>query len=199
MSHEIIATIIGGFIAAGAGLLVEFYKDKRKEVKFRKRFATAIKDDLKNSISQYEKIQDDWEKSSLIWFVTINEVRKSRKIYEKYNENILLFESAELRNRISKYYLKSDNLISQLECMQNKKYLIDSKFKNICMDFKLKDNSLTDEIVKNRASEIMTDELKELAWVNETIPKSVSSITGLISEAHALIGEISKTVRLHNC
>ena len=106
MNSEIIAAIIGsiagGFLAAGTGLLVEKYKNASRENRLRELFKTAIIDDLKNALVLFEKVQDDWYKSSLIWFLTLNELRKSRQIYDKHSEHVLLFQWPELRRKIAK-------------------------------------------------------------------------------------------------
>lgn len=199
MNPEIIAAIvgavIGGFLAACAGLIVEWRKGTNREKNLSRLFSTAITDDLKNSISLYEKIQEDWSKSSLIWFVTINELRKSRQTYEKYNEHVLLFKSPELRQRISKYYLRSETLISTLETMQNRKYFIDNKYKQTLIDIKIREGSLADEAVTAKAEELMKNEATELKWINDSIPKSVNKLDSLITEAQNLLDKISETSR----
>lgn len=196
MSTEIIAAVIGavigGFLAACAGLIVEWRKGATREKNLSRLFSTAITDDLKNSITLYEKIQEDWSKSSLIWFVTINELRKSRQTYEKYNEHVLLFKSPELRQRISKYYLRSETLISTLETMQNRKYFIDNKYKQTLIDIRIRESSLTDEAVKAKAEELMKGEANELQWINDSIPKSVNKLDSLITEAQNLLDKISE-------
>jgi gas vesicle protein len=202
MSAEIIAAIIGavigGFLAACAGLIVEWRKGVARENNLSRLFSTAITDDLKNSILLYEKIQEDWSKSSLIWFVTINELRKSRQTYEKYNEHVLLFKSPELRQRISKYYLRSETLISTLETMQNRKYFIDNKYKQTLIDIKIREGSLADEVVKAKAEELMKNEATELQWINDSIPKSVNKLDSLITEAQNLLDKISETSRYYS-
>lgn len=186
----IIGAVVGGLLAGGVGWFIEHNKDNRRQNNLRSLFCTAIKDDLKNSIPLYEKIQEDWSKNSLIWFVTINELRKSRQIFEKHNENILLFKSPDLRRRLSKYYLRSENLISTLEALQQRKYFIDNKYKQTYLDIKVRDNFLSNELIQSAVSELMKNETTELQWINDNIPKTVNKLESLINEAQNLLDKI---------
>ena len=195
MSSEIIAAIIGaivgGFLAAGVGVFVEIYKNTSREKKLRELFKTAIIDDLKNALILFEKIQDDWNKSSLIWFVALNELRKSRQIYDKNSEQILLFESPELRSKISKYYLAAESQVSTLEYLQNRKYFIDNRKSQILLDIKIRNPELADEGVQKIEQELTKSDAAEKKWIDDSIPREVSKLDKLINRAQNLLDEIA--------
>ena len=79
---EIIAAIIGGFLAAGAGWILQWRQESSRLKKLRELLALAIGDDLKSTIDLYNQLAEGWEQSRLIWFNLISEINDSRKSYE---------------------------------------------------------------------------------------------------------------------
>lgn len=189
---NIISTILGGALAAGAGWFVTWRTENAKRNEMSNFLKRAILDDLKYSITIYEKIQDDWSKNSLIWFISINEFKKSRKTYEKYDDHILLFGSDDLRNRVWNYYLKSETLISILENQQTRKYILDNKYNDLFREIKLKDGALSDEKIAELTRDLMKNEQIELNFINQAMPINVSKLDRFINEAQNIINLIEK-------
>jgi hypothetical protein len=93
-----------------------------------KLFIAAIKDDLANAIPLYEKVKSIGKTQKFIPFESTNGLKKSRQVYEKYSEHLLLIEPYVLRKRIFDYYLQSGALIDKLEAYQNRVYAIQSRY-----------------------------------------------------------------------
>jgi hypothetical protein len=187
----VIGAVVGGFLAAGAGLLVEYRKNVSREKKLRALFKTAIIDDLKNSLNLYEKIQEEWSKSNLIWFVTLDEIRKSRRIYEKFYEHILLFKSEDLRQKVFKYYQKSETLIASLGELQKEKYRVDNERKNLLTRIRAQTPSISDEAINGQVKEAMKDDQIAIQWVNDELTRSINKLNNIIGEAQNLLDKIS--------
>ena len=109
---EIIAAIVGGFLAAATGWFLDRCREKGKISKARELITTGIRDDLNHSISLYEKINDDWDKTETVWFSTLNELRESRQTYQNNKDWVVLFKDENLRNDFFRYYLQTTDLIN---------------------------------------------------------------------------------------
>lgn len=102
----IIGAVIGGFLASISGVILYFFQKSWDRKKLNKLFITAIRDDLINSIPLYEKIKNTGKTQKFIPFESTSGLKKSRQVYEKYTEHLLLIEPYTLRKRIFDYYLQ---------------------------------------------------------------------------------------------
>lgn len=189
ITAAIIGAIIGSSISVAAAVYLIKYKQDLQENKQRELFTIAILDDLKNAILLYEKIQEELSKSSLVWFITLQELRKSRQIAEKHNDLVILFKSSELRQKIKKYYLKSDHIISTLENYQNRKHILENQFKQLVKELKMQ-GALSEEAANKKAHELMDSENQELILINFEIQKNVNKLDWFTNEAQYLIDKI---------
>jgi hypothetical protein len=199
MDTQIISAIInaaaalsGAVIGGGAVWFAAIHAENNRRKEKSGFCIKAIKEDLKNSIPIYEKIQDHWDNNRLIWFLSINDLRKSRKTYDKYDEHLLLIEDDSLRVRISKYYLKSETLISSLEYRQNRKDLIYKKRNDLIMDFKSKEPLLDENEIIKRTDDQMKNEIMEFNFIDQPLPRLVSQLDWIINEAQNIIDKIER-------
>ena len=113
---EILAAILGGFLSSGGG---DGYLQTRLENTRLKRTRTLLlvgmRDDLNNAIELFNRLSDDWDKSKTVWFTTINEFARSREVYVKNKDWIVLLHDDDLRVKILRYYSRSANHVLQLQ------------------------------------------------------------------------------------
>jgi hypothetical protein len=104
----------------------------------------------------------------------------------------LLFESDNLRRRISKYYLKSETIISTLEYLQSKKDQITNKNNELLRDVKLKNPSFNETEINESIKDLMKTELVELNLINQNIPRLVNKLDWIINEAQNIIDQMER-------
>ena len=129
--EQIITALIGGFLAAGTGWFIQIQLEKSRVNRTQELLTTGICDDLDHSLGLYEKIEEEWEKTRIVWFSTLNELKESRQTYKENNQWVVLFESSGIRKRIFQYYLRSAELIDALEYRQKRKHELENKFNRL--------------------------------------------------------------------
>ena len=189
--EQIIAAIIGGFLAAGTGWLLEGRKEQLRLQKSKKLLTTSICDDLNHSLSLYDKVQEEWDKTKIIWFSTLNELKESRQTYINNKDWIVIFEEEKIRKRIFQYYLRSAEVISLLEFRQKRKYELENKYNDLVRDIKFKDPSLSDEDVRKNALSYMASESAEYDNLLVIIPETVTKLGRFKAEAESLHAMLS--------
>lgn len=189
--EQIIAAIIGGFLAAGTGWLLESRKEQLRLQKSKKLLTTSICDDLNHSLSLYDKVQEEWDKTKIIWFSTLNELKESRQTYINNKDWIVIFEEEKIRKRIFQYYLRSAEVISLLEFQQKRKYELENKYNDLVRDIKFKDPSLSDEDVRKNALSYMASESAEYDNLLIIIPETVTKLGRFKVEAESLHAKLS--------
>ena len=188
--EQIIAAIIGGFLAAGTGWFLQTRLETSRTDKARNLLTTGICDDLNHSLSLYEKIDEEWTKTKIIWFSTLNELKESRQTYKENKNWIVLFEDSGIRNKIFKYYLKSAELIDTLEYQQRRKYELGNKYNGLVSDIKLKNPDIEHKEASNLAISYMTSENDEYQRLEGSIPETVAKLTKYSIEAKELLNEL---------
>ena len=73
---EIIAALIGGFLAAGTGWFLHTRAETARIGRARHLLTTAIRDDLQHTTAVFERLEDEWDKTKTVWFATLNELRE---------------------------------------------------------------------------------------------------------------------------
>ena len=189
---EIIAAVIGGFLAAGAGWFIQYRLEASRVARLRKLILIGVSDDLKSSFNLYDRVLDEWDKSGTVWFTTINELRESRQIYLKNREVLILLDSEVLRQKIFKYYHRSADYFNLLENQQRRKYDIQNKLNDVLRDLQLRDQNLARDVALKHAISLMQSEDHELAWVNVQLPQNVQRIRDFKVEAKELLAELAK-------
>ena len=61
--NEIVAAIIGGFLAAGIGWFLDRCREKEKISRSKQLITTGISDDLRHAINLCDKINGEWDKT----------------------------------------------------------------------------------------------------------------------------------------
>lgn len=188
----ILGAIIGGFLAAASGVALYIYQQSRNKKSLRMLFITAIRDDLSNSISLYEKIKSIGKSQKFIPFEATNGLRKSRQIYEKYTEHLLLIESFEFRKRIFDYYLQSSALIDKLESYQNRVYAIQSGYSETLRRVKEENPYYSDHEIRQRTLKLNESEANEFIWLKNETLEQLNNLDTLKIEAQLILDKLEK-------
>lgn len=183
---QIIAALIGGFLAAGTGWFLQVRLETSRLKKLKRLLILGISDDLKSSIELYGRVIDEWEKSQTVWFTTLNELRESRQAYIKNRDWIVLVKDESLRQKLFKYYHRSADHISLLEQQQRRKYEIQSKLNDVVRDVQLRNPALTREQALPQAVALMHAEDQELIGLNTLLPQGVLKVRDFRDEAREL-------------
>ncbi|MGZ4958902.1 MAG: hypothetical protein ACXV7J_06600 [Methylomonas sp.] len=189
--EQIVAALIGGFLAAGTGWFLQTRLEISRTNKIRELLITGICDDLDHSLDLYEKIEEEWDKTKIVWFSTLDELKESRQTYKDNKNWIVLFGNKDTRKRIFKYYLKSTELIDSLEYQQRRKYELENKFNGLVSDIKLRSPGLMDEDANALAESYMKAEDTEYRRLQNRIPETVIKLNKFRVEAEELIKILS--------
>lgn len=171
--EQIIAALLGGVLAAGTGWFLQVRLESSRADKTRELLKTGICDDLNHSLGLYEKIDEEWDKTKIVWFSTLNELKESRQTYKDNRNWIVLFESADLRKRIFQYYLRSSELIDMLEYRQRRKYELEDKYNRLVSDIKLRNPGMEHQEASELAISYMSDEDSEYRQLLNNIPEAI--------------------------
>ncbi|WP_027715940.1 hypothetical protein [Desulfuromonas sp. TF] len=189
---QLLAAVVGGFLAAGTGWFLQWRLEASRLKLTKSLLVTGIVDDLKSSVSLYERLIDEWEKSGTIWFTTLNELRESRQIYLKNRDWLVLVKAEDLRQRVFKYYHRSSDHINLLENQQSRKYVIQQKLNEIIRDIKLRQEGVTHKQALEQAVNAMQAEDQELVGINELIPQNIQKVRDYRDEAKELVTALQK-------
>lgn len=179
----IIPTLIGGFLAGMAMFGVSWLELRRKK----KWFAEAIKDDLEKSIVLYQNIMNDWGKDNTVWYVTIDEIIESRKVYEQSGDYLLGFPK-NIRRRINNYYLQSKNAVVSLKIMQQRKYELDNQYWKHFAKIKENKKSKSDDAIRQEILESkLFRESQEWNLLSIRLPNSIQGLLQFKIEAQSIL------------
>ncbi len=184
---QIIAAVIGGLLAAGAGVLLQNIQEKSRVKRLKQSLVRAIQDDLGLALVLYEKIIDEWDKSQIVWFNTVNELLESRLTVINNRDYLVLFDDDDFRLKVFKYYNNSFQQLSALQNSQQQKYNIESKFNEIVRDVKIKDARVGHEKAVETAISLMPSEDQNLRFINESLPKNIAKVKDLRVEAKEIL------------
>ncbi len=190
--NEIVAAVIGGFLAAGTGWFLQNRLEASRVGRMKQLLLVGITDDLKSSADLYDRMLDEWNKSQIVWFTTINELRESRQTYIKNREWIVLIENEAVRQRVFRYYHRSADHLSLLENQQRRKYEIQGKLNDLIRDLRLRDPVMTQDQATKGAIALMQAEDQELAGVNGFLPQNIQRLRDFKSEAKELLQALEK-------
>lgn len=185
--EQIVAALIGGFLAAGTGWFLQWRLEASRLSRLKELLIIGITDDLKSSIELYSRVIDEWDKSQTIWFTTLNELRESRQTYLKNRDWMVLLKDQSLRQRIFKYYHRSADHINLLENQQRRKYEIQAKLNEVVRDIQLRNDALSNEEALQQAIRVMHAEDQELVGLNNFIPQNIQRARDYRDEAKELL------------
>jgi hypothetical protein len=84
-------SLLGGALAAAAGLIADSFRNWLRERAARKRLASAIRDDLSESLGLYDRLVQYWQANQMVWFTTTEAFGASRASYERNRDWTILF------------------------------------------------------------------------------------------------------------
>ncbi|MCP5347237.1 MAG: hypothetical protein H7A04_10320 [Pseudomonadales bacterium] len=188
--EQIVAAIIGGFLAAGTGWFLQTRQESSRLNRLKKMLLTGICDDLRSSVETYSRVQEEWDKSQTVWFTTLNEIRESRQTYLKNRDHLVLLDDESLRQKIFRYYQKSGDQLNLLENNQRRKYEIVAKLNELVRDIQLRDSTLPREDAAKQAIALMSAEDQELIGINNALPGAILKVRDFRADAKELLNEI---------
>lgn len=189
---QIVAALIGGFLAAGTGWFLQVRLERSRLKRLKQLLLLGIADDLKSSVELYARVIDEWEKSQIVWFTTLNELRESRQTYLRNRDWMVLINDEALRQKLFKYYHRSADHINLLENQQRRKYEIQAKLNDVMRDLQLRNAALTREQALQQAVQLMQAEDQELVGINNLLPNGIQRMRDFRSEAKELLDALSK-------
>ncbi|MBL0317962.1 MAG: hypothetical protein IPP74_01445 [Alphaproteobacteria bacterium] len=185
---QIVAATIGGAIAAGTGWFIDWRRESRKFDKARALLITGICDDLQHSLVLFDKVSDEYQKTRIIYFATLNELKESRHVYQNNKDWITVFDDGDLRKQIFKYYLQSNDAISMLEFNQRRKYELENKHNELVTKIKSENKTMSDEDAGRQALSYMVKENNEYMDLNNVrLPESVAKLREFKATAENII------------
>lgn len=187
--NEIIAAVIGGFLAACAGWFLQWRLEASRLERLKQLLVIGITDDLKLSVDLYNRLIDEWDKSQTVWFTTLNELRESRQTYLNNRDWLVLINDEPMRQKVFRYYHRSADHINLLENQQNRKYNIQAKLNEISRDILLRNSKLTLEKAQQQAIRAMHAEDQELVGLNSLIPQNIQKVRDFKQEANELFAK----------
>jgi hypothetical protein len=190
--NELIAAVVGGFLAAGSGWFLQYRLESARLKRAHQLLLLGICDDLKASLELFARVLDEWDKTHIVWFTTINELRESRQIYLKNREWLIMINEENLRQKIFRYYHRSADHINLLENQQRRKYDIQAKLNDLVRDLQLRDPKLNREKGLEQALALMQAEDQELVGINSTLPQNIQRIRDFKDEAKDLLTTLSR-------
>ncbi len=188
--EQMIAVIVGGFLAAGSGWFLNWRQEQERVLRIRKLLTTGICDDLRHASALYEKIIEDWGKTGTVWFATLTEFRESRYIYQNNKDWVILFTDIHLRKAIFRYYLQSAESINNLEYQQHRKYEIGKQLNEMARELMTLDRTLIQEQALKIALERMGNESREYSGLDQSIPILINKLKEHKATAENLLGKL---------
>ncbi|MES2635050.1 MAG: hypothetical protein V4669_18935 [Pseudomonadota bacterium] len=188
--NELIAAVVGGFLAAATGWFLQNRLEASRQKKLAQLFVIGVRDDLKASVDLYDRLMDEWEKSQTVWFTTVNELRESRQTYQKQRDWLVLLQNEGVRQKLFRYYHRSADLLTLIENQQRRKYEIQSKLTELVRDLQLRDGTLSREAAIQQAVALMHAEDQELIGINGSLPQNVQKLRDFRGEAKELLANI---------
>jgi hypothetical protein len=189
---EIVAAVVGGFLAAGTGWFRQTRLEASRMKRLKQLLLIGITDDLKASIDLYARVVDEWEKSQIVWFTTLNELRESRQTYLKNRDWMVLIKDEALRQKLFRYYHRSADHLNLLENQQRRKYEIQSKLNEVVRDVQLRNETLTRDQALTQAIALMHAEDQELVGLNTLLPQSIQKVREFKGEAKELADALGR-------
>ena len=189
---QIVAALVGGFLAAGTGWFLQVCLEASRLERLKQLLLLGIIDDLKSAAELYGRVIDEWEKSQIVWFTTLNELRESRQTYLRNRDWMVLIKDEALRQKLFKYYHRSADHINLLENQQRRKYDIQTKLNDLMRDLQLRDRELSREQALEQGVRLMQPEDQELAGINNLLPQNIQKMRDFKVEAKELLDALGK-------
>jgi hypothetical protein len=184
----IIGAIIGGLLATGSGVFLNYKQFKTNRKNMKEIFFLIIEDDLNSSIPLYDQIKEIGRNQKYVSFEALNEIRYSRKIYEKYIEHVAFIEPCSLRKKIFDYYLKSGALIDKLENFQRIIYTHQEAIKDTKRFIAL--NKKEEQVSQEVLDGLTSDNKDQINFFFNAIQAEVGNLDNFKVEAQFILQEL---------
>lgn len=194
-------TVLGGVLAAGAGLVADYFRNWLRERTARKRFSTAIRDDLRQALGIYDRLAEDWQKSQIVWFTTTDQFSASRASYYRNRDWAVLY-GEKLRDEIFRYYIDSEQFISGLVSAQRRKGEIQIAFERETMRLRVQINPTTQQLFTDAEARVivaqqMVAELAELNHATTWLQNGLNRVPEFRAKADTLLNRLKATTWWH--
>lgn len=188
-------TVLGGALAAGAGLVADFFRNWLRERTARKRLATAIRDDLRQALGIYDRLAEDWQRSQIVWFSTTDQFSASRASYYRNRDWAVLF-GEKLRDDIFRYYIDSEQFVGSLVSAQRRKGEIQIAFERETMRLRVQINPTTHQLFTDAeahtiVAQQMVAELAELGHATAWLQNGLGRVPEFRAKADALLTRLA--------
>ena len=191
--NEIAAAMVGGFLAAGTGWFLQTRLEASRLERLKQMMIIGVTDDLKSSADLYDRVLDEWDKTQIVWFTTLNELRESRQTYLKNRDWLVLFDNEALRQKLFRYYHRSADHLGLLENQQRRKYDIQNKLNEIVRDLQLRNAELPRDQALSQGIALMQPEDQELSGINTMLPQNIQRTRDFKAEAKELLVALGKS------
>jgi len=115
---ELVSLVLGGFLAAGSGVFLQWRQRRGDRENNRKLFLQLIRDDLSTCKNIFDQIQKRWQESKWVMYRDIQQAQMSQSFYYNNNSAILHLEGADNRKAIVKYYSETTLFLNELSIAQ---------------------------------------------------------------------------------
>ncbi len=110
-----LVAVIGSFIGAGAGFVIDTKRQKGRIEKITSSLKTDISCDLERSIELYDKLLNEWLTTDPAWLATLQQLRSANPTYCSNQEWLGLFDRYGCKIQICDYYADSSQLFDRVE------------------------------------------------------------------------------------
>lgn len=186
----IIAAAIGGILAAGTGWFLDWRRQQDHLQRQKNLFLIGIIDDLQHSLTLFDKIDEEWDKTKTVWFSTLNELRESRQTSLAHKDSVVVLKNQDTRKRLFRYYLKTNELVGQMEYQQQRIYEIQRRFRELHNNISIRQPEMPQTDVSNLVLTIMKDENAEFTQLAAGLPATVEKLKGYKTDCMELLNEL---------
>lgn len=187
---EIVAAVLGGFLAAGTGWLLNRQSELARIARLRRLIKQAICDDLENSARLYDKIADEWNKTRMVWFATLDEMRESRAAYTANKDGVHLFENEKLRRRIFDYYLRTNHRMAYAEQLQRRRFDVLGVISQREAEIRVQAQAISGEEQAKLLALVAQPQQSELQFLDAELPKAVTQLVECKAEAANVLRDL---------
>ncbi|BCZ95813.1 hypothetical protein SC029_04700 [Legionella pneumophila serogroup 1] len=197
MTNELIAAlggaVVGAVISGVIGWLLPLLQERRNAKQKLKLFTTALMDDLAHAPQLFDRIKNDWQKTGIVYFEYLIELKERRKIYQQYSDYVLLYPE-KLRKQIFYYYLKSDKLIFLLETLQNRFSYLMNQYVTTVNKIKLEYPDIDHTQATELANRLHIAEDQEAIKIKENITEQINEIDKCSKDARDICDKLEKYI-----
>ena len=111
----VIVAVIGSFIGAGAGFVIDTKRQKSRLEKITSSLKVDISCDLERSVELYDRLLKEWQTADPAWLASLQLLRSSNPTYCSNQEWLGLFDRYGCKIQICDYYAASSQLFDRID------------------------------------------------------------------------------------